>query len=271
MFRLFICFFLLVNGSGVYAQIEVDTVYVKYASEEILTTRDYATHLRIQKIFADTLYAEDYRIKDNTIAKTCYYRSFDPVVREGLCVYYSDSGRITAKGMYVANKQTGEWNTYYPNGRIWYTVLYVDDERDGPLTSYYSTGEVKRRCTYQDGKLTSGRCFTRSGRDTSYYELYVYPEFKGGDDALIKYFQKNLKYPKEAMKYKLEGKVYVQFTVKKDGSIEDVNVDPERNSYYLLNDAAVDFVKQMPKWSPGYVDGELKDFKKTIPILFKLK
>jgi len=271
MFRISICFILYLSVFALSAQVQVDTVYITYSDGEKKTTRDSATHFRIQKTFSDTLYAEEYRLKDSILRYTCYCKSFDPYEKEGLYIMYSDSGYVTAKGMYAANKQTGEWNTYFSNGHIWYTLHYVDDKRNGSLISYYNTGEVKRRCEYMNDSLITGKCFRKNGADTAYYDFYIYPKFRGGDAALVRYFQKNLKYPKEAMKYKLEGKVYVQFTVKKDGTVADVKLDPKRNSYYMLNDAAIDFVKQMPKWSPGYVDGELKDFKKGIPILFKLE
>ncbi|HCM29625.1 MAG TPA: hypothetical protein DHW83_02230, partial [Bacteroidales bacterium] len=49
-------------------------------------------------------------------------------------------------------------------------------------------------------------------------------QFPGGDEALLKFIRKKIKYPKQAIKNKISGTVYVQFIVEKDGSISDVTV-----------------------------------------------
>ena len=252
-----------------FSQDKIDTVYITYAGGEKETTKNKATYFRVRK-YTDTLYADEYRSKDSSLANSGHYKSFNPSVRDGFCTAYSDSGYMSVRGQYIDNKRTGEWINYNANGNIWYTVKYVADKKNGSLISYYKTGEVKRRCEYVNDSLKSGKCFTRTGADTTYYDLYVYPTFPGGNDQLIRYVQKHLKYPKEALLHKLEGKVYVMCTVKKDGTLNNIHVDPERNSFYILNDAAIECVKQMPKWNYGYVDGVRKDYMWTIPIKFKL-
>ncbi|PIZ05392.1 MAG: hypothetical protein COY57_07560, partial [Flavobacteriales bacterium CG_4_10_14_0_8_um_filter_32_5] len=50
------------------------------------------------------------------------------------------------------------------------------------------------------------------------------PEFPGGQDSMFYFLAKNVNYPKEAIEQGIQGKVYVNFTVNKDGSIGDVHV-----------------------------------------------
>ena len=50
------------------------------------------------------------------------------------------------------------------------------------------------------------------------------PAFEGGPDALVKWLQKNLKYPDMEYEAGIQGKVYVEFTVDKDGSVRDVEL-----------------------------------------------
>jgi hypothetical protein len=50
------------------------------------------------------------------------------------------------------------------------------------------------------------------------------PSYPGGDEARIKFLQENLKYPEEAIKRRLHGKVFVTFVVEADGALSDVKV-----------------------------------------------
>ncbi len=50
------------------------------------------------------------------------------------------------------------------------------------------------------------------------------PEFPGGKTGLAKFIRKNLKYPKEALDNKIEGKVFLSFRVEFDGNIKDIKV-----------------------------------------------
>ena len=76
-------------------------------------------------------------------------------------------------------------------------------------------------------------------------------------------------YPQEAIDKDIEGKVFVSFTVEKDGSIGDVmllrGVDP------LLDNAALDHIKNMPAfYKPGFQRGKEVRVKYNFPIVFKL-
>ncbi|MBR6494374.1 MAG: TonB family protein, partial [Prevotella sp.] len=94
------------------------------------------------------------------------------------------------------------------------------------------------------------------------------PEFPGGDKALLEFLSKNIKYPVEAQKKGLQGRVVLGFVVEKDGSLSDVktakSVDP------LLDEEAMRVVKSMPKWLPGRQNGKSVRVKFNVTILFKL-
>lgn len=88
------------------------------------------------------------------------------------------------------------------------------------------------------------------------------PEFPGGMQGLIKFLSKNLQYPKGAV----NGKVFVTFTVKDDGSLDDIQIVRKLNP---VNDAEVlRVLKLSPKWKPGTRDGEPSDSQYTLPISF---
>lgn len=96
----------------------------------------------------------------------------------------------------------------------------------------------------------------------------VMPQFPGGQIAMLQYLMKNIKYPEQAMKEGIQGRVTVRFIVEKDGSISDVK--PILSVHPLLNKEAVRVVKSMPKWSPGKHNGKPVRVRFNLPVMFKL-
>ena len=94
------------------------------------------------------------------------------------------------------------------------------------------------------------------------------PQFPGGDAALISFLNENIKYPPKAAQDRVEGKVIVQFMVKKTGKIDKVKV--LRSVRKDLDDEAVRVVKMMPDFIPAKQNGEVADMPYTIPVSFKL-
>lgn len=95
------------------------------------------------------------------------------------------------------------------------------------------------------------------------------PEFPGGMKELLKFLQDNLKYPENAMKNNVQGRVIVQFVVEKDGTPTEFkvlrSVDPD------LDAEALRVLQTMPKWKPGMQRGEVVRVKYTVPVSFKLQ
>ena len=96
------------------------------------------------------------------------------------------------------------------------------------------------------------------------------PEFPGGQQALFKYINENVKYPVIAQENGIQGRVICQFVVNKDGSIVDIEVvrsggDPS------LDKEAIRVIKSMPKWKPGKQRGKPVRVKFTLPVNFKLQ
>ncbi len=95
------------------------------------------------------------------------------------------------------------------------------------------------------------------------------PEYPGGDKARAIFLRENLIYPKEAKEGGIEGIVYVQFVIEKDGSIVDVEV--LKGIGGGCDEEAVRVIKMMPKWKPGKQGGKEVRTRFTIPLKFSLK
>lgn len=109
---------------------------------------------------------------------------------------------------------------------------------------------------------------TVSDKEKVYQVVEQQPSFPGGREELFKYLAYNVKYPIDAAKNKIEGRVLVTFVVEHDGSISNVNV---ANSVYpSLDKESIRVVSGMPKWIPGKANGKTIRVKYTIPITFRL-
>jgi TonB family protein len=95
------------------------------------------------------------------------------------------------------------------------------------------------------------------------------PQFPGGEEALARYLNKNIRYPQEAQKANVSGTTFVQFIVNTDGSIRDIKTVGAKKGYGL-EDEAIRVVKAMPKWKPGEQNKQLVAVQFNLPIRFSL-
>ena len=109
---------------------------------------------------------------------------------------------------------------------------------------------------------------TETQKDEVYSIVETMPSFPGGQNALVAYIQKNLNYPQSARENGIQGRVYVNFVVEKDGSISNVKVN--RGIGGGCDEEAVRVVKAMPKWIPGVQNGQTVRVSYMMPIVFKL-
>ena len=106
--------------------------------------------------------------------------------------------------------------------------------------------------------------------DKIHQVVEVQPEFPGGMKEMMKYIQSNLKYPEAAKVAGAEGKAFVQFVVKADGSISDVQIMHSTGNE-SLDAEALRVVKAMPKWKPAMNKGKAVNVKFVLPVVFKLQ
>lgn len=104
-------------------------------------------------------------------------------------------------------------------------------------------------------------------RDEIFTAIEHLAEFPGGQRAFSAYIQSNLKYPEEAQRAKFSGgKVYVQFVVNTDGTIDDVQV--LKSIGFGCDEEAIRLIKSVPKWNPGIQSGRVVRSRFTQPINF---
>lgn len=110
----------------------------------------------------------------------------------------------------------------------------------------------------------------REGPDDLRYKAEQMPEFDGGYDSLVNFITSNLKYPEWERQNKIEGIVYVGFTINKDGYISDILINVSVAGSKNFDAEVIRVISSMPKWIPGENEGEKVRVRYHLPVRFKL-
>ena len=95
------------------------------------------------------------------------------------------------------------------------------------------------------------------------------PAFPGGEQKLMEYVGKNIKYPQIARESGIQGRVFVGFVVEPDGSVSNVKL--LRGIGGGCDEEAMRVIKNMPKWKPGKQRGKAVRVSYQIPVMFRLQ
>ncbi len=119
-----------------------------------------------------------------------------------------------------------------------------------------------------DIALPSGTQEKEKKEDKIFVSVQKEPSFPGGQNKLNEYIRNNLRYPRQAKEAGIEGVVYVNFVVNKDGSI--TNVEVKSGVTKSLNEEAKRVIRNMPDWKPGQQRGKKVRAYFQLPIRFSL-
>jgi TonB family protein len=104
--------------------------------------------------------------------------------------------------------------------------------------------------------------------DSIFLVADVMPQFQGGESGLFEYLKKNIHYPANAKANKVQGRVYVQFVIERDGKVSRVKI--LRGIGSGCEEEALRVIKQMPKWSPGKMHDAPVQVQYNLPVKFTL-
>jgi len=95
------------------------------------------------------------------------------------------------------------------------------------------------------------------------------PQFPGGMEEFYMFIGKNFKMPAEASKNKIEGKIFMGFTIEKDGSLSQIKIEKDLGKG--LGDEALRVLKLSPKWIPASEKGKPVSVYYQLPITIQNK
>lgn len=232
LFFLFLIFCLSANAQ--------DTIYLDKKGKEVASP-DLANSYRILvyeglpkgiEVYETTFY------KSGKQKSTRYFSNYKKRIRDGKQITWKEEGYKHIEAIYQNGKLHREFFTYWPNG------------------------QMKRKDIYKKGKLKEGAVWDEEGKEANYYPFLVKAQFPGGQKALNEFLKENIN-----LKFQKDDRIVTRFVVDASGRIKDIEiiegkfVDQKLEVFRVLD--------LMPLWSPGKIDGELSDFRYTLPISFK--
>lgn len=122
---------------------------------------------------------------------------------------------------------------------------------------------------YLEDLFSKGLASREEVEDDQIYEVVEENAmFPGGDQACYEWLAQHIRYPRIAMEQSIQGRVFVQFVVTKDGSITNVRIlrSPDKS----LSQEAERLVKSMPNWEPAEQGGRTVNSRFNLPIIFRL-
>lgn len=220
---------------------------------------------------------------------------------DGRCVCYKPNGEVYW-GDFRKGKATGHGRIYRDNG-----IVVSGDYKNGKyhgIDTLYRTDGTVLIARYGNGKLKEMIYDSRSRSGNKDFhkpqypridfevrqELFlreqelrweernlamrekaglISPKFQGGGvDDFALWVNSQVVYPVTGRASRDERMVIVEFTVCKDGSVSDVYAVFGTDA--VLNEAAVKAVSSSPKWTPGEQNGEKKNIRLSVPVMFSL-
>lgn len=197
------------------------------------------------------------------------YKALAPVeIPEGKFEYFAHNGVRTRLEYFSNGLNEGEYLSYDSNAHLLLKMNFKNDKWDGHRIEYYPSGVIRRDEVYSAGIFVTGECFDQLGRLVKFFPLEELPSFPGGEAKLMEFVRDHLKYPDEAVKAGIEGKVKVKFIIDTTGLVSDITVHSSDNP--MLDPAALDVVRQLPRFSPARQEGAAVRFQYLLPLVFRL-
>lgn len=161
--------------------------------------------------------------------------------------YYKNdvNGQLRTRGRYELFHPVGEWEGFHENGMLYYKESFNES-----------------------GEFIKGESYDLEANRFDYTKQEVQPSPKGGLEKLYRFIFKKMEYPKLAIKNGVQGRVFVQFIVDKDGSIYEV--ETIKGISEECDKEAERVISLMENWNPGIQKGQPVKVRMLLPILFKL-
>lgn len=170
---------------------------------------------------------------------------------DGKYVLYTEGQEVYTKGNFSNGYMIGSW-----------TKISCENNVLTPIIKEFSI---------QDS-ITSDSVFYKTDINLTGSHTYKkrFQQFPQGDKALCYFLARSVYYPAIARENGYEGASYIHFVINEYGAFEDVEV-MKSSSYSVLDEAALNAVKQMPHWEPRFLNNIPAKIRVTIPIQFQLR
>ncbi len=191
--------------------------------------------------------------KDGSMLYSGSLSSKEPEMREGTFIFYGSRGNIIATGFYSNDFPSGEWCYFTEKGDTMQLLNYE-----------HVYQHMKNNGQKPDDTLPA----MDTGNEV-FMVVEDMPVFRNGNAGEFRNFIfENLRYPVYASQKEIQGRVFVQFTVEKDGKVSNARI--VRSAHPDLDAETLRVVMESPEWTPGRQRGQPVNVQFTFPVVFLL-
>lgn len=229
---------------------------------------------------------KDFYLDNDQVQMEAECSSVKPqIVMDGKATWYHKNGQLETTGICVKGEKTGPWKSYYEDGTLKEDVKYKDGV--AIFHQYWDTGgtpllqngqgqlvekdEGKITITeFKDSLITAVYNIEAARNDTVYLLVEKSAEYIGGIQSLYEHVGKELKgkYPKQARRMGVEGRVFIQFVIDKTGEIVESFV--LRGIGAGCDEVAMEAFSTLSKWNPAMHENKPVKQMMVLPVVFRL-
>ena len=236
----------------------------------------------------DGFLVKDFLVAGDNLYRTMECSTVEPeIVRDGKAVWYFENGSVESEGFYTEDYRTGLWKTYYESGDLKEELIYRGEETlfaqcwspEGKALLDHGTGTASE--ADEESQSTMYRVFEDSlvvvafkvrhdAGDTVYHVVEKMAAYKDGFEGLYKEVGRSLagKYPRNARRMGVEGKVFIQFIVDHKGHVCESKV--LRGIGAGCDELALEAIAALTDWEPAVHDGRPVKQMFVLPVVFRL-
>lgn len=186
-------------------------------------------------------------------------------------------GTINSEEVYLDNmkdiiqvvQQSPGRQAAYKNANLRYGYQGI---RNGMCSFYHRNGRTSTKELYKNGRIVNAKFWDDQGKKQrlevkDFYDNSTMPQYKGGDVSA--FIAANVKYPKEAFRQGIQGRVVIQFAVDTDGTIVDYEIKKSLGSKEI-NEEVIRVVRLLNhQFTPGISHNRITKMYFTLPVSFK--
>jgi antitoxin component YwqK of YwqJK toxin-antitoxin module len=181
---------------------------------------------------------------------------------------YEEQQRMRLTGQVPeSGARDGSFVTWYPNGNKESEGVYRNSLLQGRWLWYHENGKLSTEETYSNGVLSDLTCFDSSGKESGNLCGISKPAVLKGIGDFRSFLMENLSWPPEAIKNRIEGTVWVSFSVDKNGKLQGLYITGLSN---VLRNAVNEFFQKLPDWEPAVSHNRVVEWKEMVEIPFYL-
>ncbi|GEM_PF-820941 len=256
--RSYLIFTLILISTTLNAQkLEVDTFYYNQDGKRLYPGQPYEKYAVVKRDRQRRI--EGYFSLFDKSGVLQEVTDYHKGAKNGIHYKFNQQGFAEQVGFYEDDKPTGIWVKYFGKDRF----AQILNFKNGIEVPYNIEFEEEVKNPYEP--LAQGKnpfAFDSTMIDTP-------ASFYGGVGGWVVYLQKNLAYPKEAAKYRLQGDVLVEFTILKTGELVAPFVLYSPNEYFTRE--ALRVLSKSPKWQPAMQNNRKVHSKFRERIRFSLR